>query len=270
MAANVRALPLQVKTTRGWRMGLSTMLDKEMGEWFRTKTWLIQTMIWVLLANGFVAMVLFDERIAGGDEVRSIATMMFFLFGGMAPAVGAAIGMQDSIIGEKESGTAAWVLSKPLSRVAFVASKLFANSVGMLLTAIAIPGLVFFVMFALSKYDSFAPSRLAAAQALNGLNMLFWLTLTTMLGTFFRTRAPVIGIPLALLFGYQGVLAVAPALWDYMPYQLVVPLGDAGMPMAGRVLHGQPVGSATPIIGTALMIVVFVVVALWRFEREEM
>ncbi len=163
MAADVSAVPLQAKTTRGWRMGLSTMLDKELGQWFRTKTWLVQAIIWVLLANGFVAMVLYDNRIAGGDEVRDIATMMFFLFGGMGAAVGAAIAMQDAVIGERESGTAAWVLSKPLSRVAFIASKLLSHSVGMLLTAVAIPGLVFYVLCALRLDEGFALARLAPA-----------------------------------------------------------------------------------------------------------
>ena len=53
------------------------------------------------------------------------------------PPLGLAIGiivvMQDAIIEEIQLGTAAWVLSKPVSRQAFLSAKLVASVVGMLL-----------------------------------------------------------------------------------------------------------------------------------------
>ena len=101
------------------------------------------------------------------------------------------------------------------------------------------------------------------------LHLMFYLTLTLMLGTMFNTRGPVIGIPLGLIFGYQLVLQVAPALQNVMPYWLVNPLGQPQISLAGAVLMGQPLATVTPIIGSVVGVVVFTVIALWRFRREE-
>jgi tellurite resistance protein TehA-like permease len=79
----------------------------------------------------------------------------------------------------------------------------------------------------------------------------------------------VIGIPLGLIFGYQIVLQVAPALQNVMPYWLVNPLGQPQTSLAAAVLTGQPLPSVTPIIGSAVGVVIFIVIALWRFRREE-
>ena len=43
--------------------------------------------------------------------------------------------MQRVLVREKQQGTAAWVLSKPVTRTAFVISRLTVNSIAILLTA---------------------------------------------------------------------------------------------------------------------------------------
>jgi ABC-type transport system involved in multi-copper enzyme maturation permease subunit len=103
--------------------------------------------------------------------------------------------------------------------------------------------------------------------ALLGLHMLFYLSLTLMLGTLFSDRGPVIGIPIGFLFaamfimGYLGDLA-------YITPWMIIPSGSF-QGLAIEAMLGQPLSSATPILATAVWSIVFVGIALWRFGREE-
>ena len=53
----------------------------------------------------------------GGDGPPVL--FMYGIFGGMFVAFGVMIIMQRVLVGEKRSGTAAWVLSKPVTRTGF-------------------------------------------------------------------------------------------------------------------------------------------------------
>ena len=72
--------------------------------------------------------------------------MLFNIFMGLAGAIGVSILMQTAVVGEKRSGTAAWVLSKPVSRVAFIIAKLIANSTGIVVTLVLAQGLIAYLI----------------------------------------------------------------------------------------------------------------------------
>jgi len=182
--------------------------------------------------------------------------------------LGIIVVMQGAILDEKKSGTAAWVLSKPVSRPAFILAKLAANTLAALLIMIVLQGAVAFVQ--LSLFDESPPALLpfVAGLALLGLHLIFYLTLTLMLGTLFNERAAVLGIPIGLLFGAQFLMQVAPALTQIMPWAIIIPAGG-GSALAHMAMLGQPLQTVTPIIATIVWIVIFVSVALWRFGREE-
>ena len=59
----------------GWLAGFGNMLNKELGEWFRTRRWLWQALIWIAILDGMVALVLFVipllEPICLGSMPRS-------------------------------------------------------------------------------------------------------------------------------------------------------------------------------------------------------
>ena len=111
---------------RGWRMGLRNMLAKELGAWWRTRRWWMQCLIALLLLNGTLALNLKD-----GGRVDN-AGMNFLVMAALCVPFAAISLAQDSILGEGHSGTAAWVLSKPLRRPAFILAKLIANGLGLL------------------------------------------------------------------------------------------------------------------------------------------
>ena len=67
----------------------------------------------------------------------------------MFVAFGVMIVMQRVLVREKNSGTAAWVLSKPVTRTAFVVSRLVVNTIAILLTSVLVPGLIFYITLGL-------------------------------------------------------------------------------------------------------------------------
>jgi hypothetical protein len=74
---------------------------------------------------------------------------------------------------------------------------------------------------------------------------------------------------MAILFLYQFVLGVAPQLGQVMPWLIVYPPGQTAGSLAQQAMMGQPLTMPLPVIATAVWCVVFVVVAVWRFGKEE-
>lgn len=83
-----------------------------------------------------------------------------------------------------------------------------------------------------------------------------------MLGAFFSSRGPVLAIPLALVFLQQPLIGLIQPLFYVMPYSLSAAL-------AGAVAFGDPLPFVSPIVATTGWIVVFTVLAILRFGREE-
>jgi ABC-2 type transport system permease protein len=251
---------------RGWRRGLGNLLRAGFGSWWKSNTWWIMTLMWTLIINGILAGVIWSE----GDMGWEGSIALYSMFAGIFPAIAVVIIMQDAIVGEKESGTAAWVLSKPVSRSSFVVSKLVSNSVSMLITMALIPGLFAYLQIALSEGSLLSPFNFLGGLLVICLNLLYYLTLTLMLGTLFNHRGPVIGIPLALAFGQQLIFGILPMLSLILPWTLIVPVNNVvDMPIAASVMLGQEIYSVIPLISVSIQIVLFIIIALWRFEREE-
>jgi ABC-2 type transport system permease protein len=185
---------------------------------------------------------------------------------GIFPVFGVLVMAQGAIVGEKQSGTAAWILSGPVSRAAFILSKLVANAIGFLVTGVVLQGLIAYLQMAL-RLGGFLPLiPIVTALSLHALHLLFYLTLTLMLGTFFNSRGPVLAIPIAILIG-QGILeSLAKGFAPWFPWHIL----PAKLPgLAGIAALGEPLPSFSPIVAVSLSSLVFVLLAIWRFEREE-
>jgi ABC-type transport system involved in multi-copper enzyme maturation permease subunit len=249
-------------------MGLVNMLAKESRAWWRTRRWWIQCLLWLLLLNGTMAL-----NIKSGQRSDN-AGLNFLLIAGLAVPIAAISMAQDSILGERHSGTAAWVLSKPMKRTAFILAKLVALGLGLLATGVVLPGVIAYFQLRANGLPHLPVLDFAGAMGLVYLNTLFYLTLALMLATLFHGRGPVLGISLlvlmsgAMYFSYMLVLKHAPWLVAVLPWKLLSSFGDKG-PLAGYLAMGQPLPTVTPIIGTAVWCVLFVAVAIWRFRREE-
>lgn len=265
MAANVG---WQEITGEGWRRGLRPLLRRENRKWWGSRRWLVQTVIWLLLLDGLLAFALYvlpnmasaDGIAMSAEEALDVGRQMFFGLGMLGLAIGAIVLLQDVIIDEKVSGTAEWILSKPVSRTAYVIAKLLPNLLGMGVTMLLIPSAIGYALFRSVGADVSLAAFLSA-EAIVALNLLFYITLTVMLGVLFHTRPPLLGVALGSLFG--GSLVPVAAIVQFTPWKL----GEVAlMPVMGMSL---PPVAATMLVSTAVWSLLFIAVAIWQFNRQE-
>jgi len=255
--------PLQPIAASGWRGGLGNLLRKELGQWWGTQTWWIQTLIWVLLLNGISTIVALTETGTPAEKLQEVVQTFLPMATGLV-GIGTVITAQGAIVGEKQLGTAAWVMSKPASRAAFILAKMVAYTIGFWVTGLIIPATLFFIITRLLVSEPLPLLPFLTGVAVAALSQLFYLMLTLMLGTFANSRGPITGIGVGLIlaglllkgFIPQAIGMVTP--W-YLPdisagLALQLPLPDIWL---------------IPLVVTGCLIVVFTAVALWRFSREE-
>jgi ABC-2 type transport system permease protein len=250
----------------GWSRGLENMLNSGLARWFKTRSWWTNCLIWGGLVGGITSAVAFNSQPPPFADLL----LIFMVFVGLFPAVGIVILMQDALVSEKTEGTAAWVLSKPVTRQAFLISKLIANSLGVLATMVIVPCLIGYIIISIAHKSTIDPLGYLGAMLVVFINDFYFLSLTLMLGSFFSNRAPVIGIPLAVLFLQQNLINFLPFLGYIFPWNLVVPLGNT-TPLAFSLMLRQPIQQEHLILLGIVLAqeILFISLALWRFNREE-
>ena len=261
--------PLQPVTNRGPLRGFGNLFGHEMRLWWGTRKWLIHLLIWVAPLNSLIALVTYDlvQNATGQSPQQALAEVseVFMVILTLGSAIGVIASVQGAIIGEKQLGTAAWLLSKPMARPAFILAKLVAHTLSFLALAIILPALVFAGQMLWLWQLPLAWAPFLAALSVTTLHLLFYLTLVILLGTLFNDRGPVAGVSLAILLG--GLV-----LTQFLPMELLSPtpvlLVQAASALATGQSLPQPV-AAIAITATAVWTVLFIGFALWRFAREE-
>jgi ABC-2 type transport system permease protein len=251
----------------GWRQGFNNLLGKENRAWWGTRKWLKHSLIWLAIVNGllFIMLWVVPATEPGEAPPREAAIEMFVILSGVFTTVGVIVLAQGAIIGEKRSGTAEWIMSSPVSRPAFILAKLLANAWAIFLIMVVLQWAVFYAQISLYENMALPIGPFVATMALQSLHLFYFLALTLMLGSFFNSRAPVIGIALAILIGQD---IVAPLLAKTLPwFHLILP--QELMVNAQMVANGQPMDSWVPVIISSIMSLLFILVAIWRFGREE-
>ncbi|MFO7683977.1 MAG: ABC transporter permease subunit [Chloroflexota bacterium] len=266
MSANVS---LQAIQGDGWWRGMIPMLRRESRKWWPGRFGLVQLIVWPALLNGLLAFALFVlPRMASADgvtitsaEAQEMGRQMFFGMGLMALSIGAIVLLQDVIIEEKLSGTAEWVLSKPLSRTAYVLAKLLPNLLGMTVTMLLIPGAIGYWLFNQAAPGMITIDRFLASWGMVALNLLFYVTLTVMLGVFLKSRTLLLGVALGTLFGGQVLPVGQLALYTPWPLFQMVLLPLMGQPLAPELY--------TVLVSTAVWSLIFIAAAIWQMNRVE-
>jgi ABC-2 type transport system permease protein len=256
---------LELVDQRGWRRGLDNLLDKEFGRWFRTRRWWSQALVWLGIIGFLMGTIILQS---GTDSDNMV--LIFGIFASIFPAVAVIIQMQSALVGEKASGTAAWVLSKPVSRPAFIISKLVGNALVVLLVMVLIPDiLAAYPLLSYAMGHLLTPLRFLAGLMVIWLSLLYYLSFTLMLGAFFKNRGAVIGLALGMLFMQQYLFGLTPLFKVVLPWTLTVPVsgGDALLP---ALLQGQALKPFVPqVLFIIAEIALFVGLAIWRFNKEE-
>ena len=275
--STTKSSQFQLVEEKGWKRGLGNLMQGELSSWFKSRRMWKHILMWLLIIN----LILFfttiglnveaKEAMAAGEPAPEVETLMLYgIFGGMFVAFGTMIIVQGSIVGEKRSGTAAWVLSKPVTRSAFVVSRLVGNSLGVLVTAVLVPGVIAYVTIgALTPLGWLPPLNFLAGVAVLALSTFFWLSLTLMTGTFYESTGGVIAVPMALYFAMWFLPGVVTPLVYITPVILTVGPGGDLQGVATSLMNGQAPFSWIPVISTVVFSAIFVLVAIRRFNRQE-
>src|SRR5512138_2811126 len=271
MSANV-SNTLQPVHEMGWQRGLRNLLRGEYSAWFKSSRWWKQLLMWVAIINGMMGLMViatFEAAKDGNDGPPLL--FMYGIFGGMFVAFGVMIIMQRVLVREKQSGTAAWVLSKPVTRTAFVVSRLVVNAIAILLTSVLVPGVILYITLGLfSNLGWLSPLGFAAALLMVSLHTFYWIAFVLMMGTLVESSAAVIAVPMALFFTFWMGTGLLPALIYISPLLLTfTPAPDQMNSLAGSFMTGEPVFSWLPLISTIISCVIFIAVAIRRFNRQE-
>ena len=262
----------QLVNERGWRRGLGNLLQGEYSAWFKSSRWWKHILMWFAIVNVMMFIMIMASAEAakdGGDGPPVL--FMYGIFGGMFVAFGVMIIMQRVLVKEKQNGTAAWVLSKPVTRTAFVVSRLVVNSIAILLTSVIAPGVILYITLGLfSEIGWLSPFGFAAALLMVSLHTFYWIALVLMMGTLFESSSAVIAVPMVLYFVFWYGPSLIPALLYISPLLLTFSPEPGQMSaLSVSFMTGEAVFSWLPLISTLVSCVIFIAVAIRRFNRQE-
>lgn len=208
--------------------GLGVLLKKELKEQLKTYRFLIIAVAFLFFGLTTPLMLKYLPeiiKIAGEDIIIDIppatAVQALTEYAGTIAQIGILIAVlvtMGAISRENEKGTAAMVLSKPVSRLAFILAKLFALSisfiVALILASMACYG---YTVLLLGEAD------IVAFIALNGLLILFFIvsiSVTLLFSSMFKSQLVAGGLALVVLVG-QALMVNIPKIGASMPSNLV-------------------------------------------------
>jgi len=254
--------------------GFAILLRKEWLESWRTYRLLVVAALFLFVGISSPLLARYLPEIlkaAGGDQLGIVqlptptsADAVAQLWKNLAQfgAFAAILLAMGSVAGEKDRGTAAFILSKPATRGAFLGAKFLTMALVLgLATAIAVvTGWVYTAIL-------FAPPS-AGAWVLMGvlawLGLVAWAAITFLASAVTGSTAAAAGVGfLALLV--LSLLAAIPALGAYLPSGLATP--------ALAVAGGGPVEALDvikPVVATVTLVFAALAIALWSFRRQEL
>lgn len=252
--------------------GFGTLLRKELLEQWRTTRLPLVAIVFLLVGLSSPLLARFTpellKAIAGDQFTIALPTpdaasaydQLAKNLGQFGALIAILLAM-GSVATEKERGTAALVLVKPVGRGAFLAAKLGAIAITLAVsTAIAGTGAWFytFVLFEPLPIVGFA-----AAMGLQWLAMVAFAAITFLGSTLTRSALAAAGLGVAALI-VLGILGIVPTLGAYLP----TGLGTPARALALGLAQSGP-GIAGPMIATVGLIAVLLGLSWLAFRRQE-
>jgi ABC-2 type transport system permease protein len=251
--------------------GLRLLLAKEMREQVRTLRLPVVLIVFAVLGLISPLVARYVQEIidaVGGDQFGGLvpdpvvgdAMVQFTKNVGQFGAIIAILVAMGAVAGEKDQGTAAFLLTKPLSRGSFLAAKVVAIGV-LLALGIAVAGLLCWVYTAII-FEPLPIGGYAAAMVLVWLSLADIAAITFLASVTARSSIVAGGVGLGALV-LAGVLGALPGIGPYLPTSLWGAADQLGL---GTV--------PDPLIGPILMAVAIACVVLglagWSFRRQEL
>ncbi len=252
-------------------MNLLSAVRKELIEQWRTYRLLILLIlmfVWAMLSPLTAKyMPLLFTLIPGGEQVAGLIpqpTIMDAIaqYVKNLPMFGIVLALllnMGSMASEKDKGTAALMLVKPLSRAAFLVAKFIASTVAFLMAMVlaAVTGYLYTLIL-------FGPLNWGPWLALNGLlwlEMMLTVAVTLLFSTLLRSQAAAAGLTFTGIL-LAGVIAGIPRLGEAMPSQLTV--------WAASLFTPQPVAYWPALFISLGLIAASLLLAWIVFKRQEL
>ncbi len=243
-----------------WATGLRNMLREENAKWWNPIPMATQIIIWTVVINGFLAMVMLTNYYSPSKaEIVNNGLMNFFNLSAIVMPLGAIIIGHSSMLRERESGTAAWLLSKPLTRKAFVTSKLLANTAGFLVIVVLSQGVIAYAQCSYVLGEPVSIRPFFEGICVLGIACLFYLVLTIAISTFSMSRSLALGFPVLLTVAGLFVTPSVSVPKFIIPSSMVL------------VYQNSPIPEMTVTSVVVAAMVMFISAAvIWKFDRTEL
>jgi ABC-2 type transport system permease protein len=160
---------------------------------------------------------------------------------------------------EKDRGTAAMILVKPMPRSAFLAAKLLSLAVMFALCLVAAGFACYY--YTLLLFEAMDLSRWLGLNAMLFLYLMVYVSLTLFCSTLTKSQAAAGGLALGSMV-FLGLLGAIPGLGKYLPGELIS--------WGTRLMQGDQNSSWTSL-GVSLGLIVISLLASWlTFRRQEL
>ncbi|PKQ21351.1 MAG: hypothetical protein CVT66_00720 [Actinobacteria bacterium HGW-Actinobacteria-6] len=163
------------------------------------------------------------------------------------------------VSGERKSGTAILVLTKPISRPAFVLAK-FVSNAGLVVVSIVLGALGTWVV----TFAAFGEAPVRILAEITGV----WLGFAIMIVAVMSLMSALVDSQLGAAFLGVGVLIALTIASMWGPALEYSPAGLLNAP--NTLLMGQQTSTLWPLVTGALAAVVCVFGAVWAFSRKEL
>jgi ABC-2 type transport system permease protein len=251
--------------------GFGLLLRKEAREQIRTMRLLAVVAVFALfglLSPVFARYVREIVEAIGGGQFQGMipeptvadAVIQFTKNIGQFGVLIAILVTMGSVATEKERGTAALLLTKPITRGAFIAAKIVA--IGLLLAvAVAVAGILCWT-YTTILFEPMPVAGFVGAVALIWLSLMVFAALTFLASVATRSALVAGGIGFAA-FLVVGILSALPTIGASMPTSL---WGAADLLALGQV----PDPLAGPVLVNVGIVLVAVGLAWWSFRGQEL
>jgi ABC-2 type transport system permease protein len=255
---------------KGWLAGFSSMLDKENGRWWKTNTWLQQAFIWFMLLNVPLLFILYiSHPTSNGIPMTAPETALFGVQVFMAVSAlylpfGVSIMTHDAIIKEREMGTMAWILSKPVTRKSFVLAKIVANTAAVLILMVFIQGIIDYGILSLYNEALLNAVNYFGALCIIALLSLFYLGMMFALGSLTTSRYLVLGAAVVFIILGMAASYTLPDISAYLTWKM--PETAREFAFSGNLTFDGVI----QLVATGVWIMIFFLISIFQVERIEL
>ena len=251
--------------------GFAILLRKELLEQWRTLRLPLVAIVFVLVGFGSPLLARFTPELlkaVAGDQIpiqlpTPTATDAVDQLAKNLDQFGALIAIllaMGSVATEKERGTAALILAKPVGRAAFLVAKLAAIGVTLALATALADAAAWF--YTLVLFEPLPVAGMVAAGVLQWLLLLAWASITFLGSTLSRSSLAAAGLGIVALI-VIGIASAVPATAPWLPTGLAGPARAFALGIAGPAL-------APPVLGTLGLIVATGLLGWASFRRQEL